>query len=382
MSGLSEAEAGRISRLIVRESMGVGRRPDGRFESVRVMFNSTDPSCVDFAQRVEQECWRVGAYAIALPYSSQRERLRHRLTPSDSLASMNPLAKALNETVDVTIFIGEQENPAWVAGLDGKMRLTAPIRQQLREILDERKVRWLFLGWPIPGTARYYGVPLSRFRRIFFNCIRESFRAKMRSVVTYYERALSHAHRVHITADDGTDLEFSVEGRPVLLDKGRITAEDVARGDVGLNIPSGEVFLAPIEDSANGVINFETAAIPGFGKVEGLRLTFKDGRVRRFKASQGEKSFTRFLDANTGDKDRIGELGVGCNPAAEYTGGCIIIDEKIYRTLHIAIGSNTGSYHGKNRASSHLDMIKNMTGGEMRVDDTPVMVKGEPAAKS
>ena len=106
---------------------------------------------------------------------------------------------------------------------------------------------------------------------------------------------------------------------------------------------------------------------------------FKKGRVVDFEADEGAENLKDFLDANTGDKDRIGEFGIGCNPGAEYTGGSIIVDEKIYGTLHIAIGNNTGSYHGKNKASSHLDLIKDMRGGVVEVDGVKVMEDGKPS---
>ena len=98
-----------------------------------------------------------------------------------------------------------------------------------------------------------------------------------------------------------------------------------------------------------------------------------------FTAKRGLENFVKFLDANSGEKDRIAELGIGCNPGAKYTNGSIIVDEKIYRTVHIAVGNNIGAYHGKNRASSHLDMIKFMDEGSLHVDGRLVMDKGQPA---
>jgi len=146
-----------------------------------------------------------------------------------------------------------------------------------------------------------------------------------------------------------------------------------------LNIPCGEVFVAPLETTANGSILFDEVAVPGFGKVTNLRLKFAEGRVVSVSADDGADRFNKFLDANTGDKDRIAELGIGCNPGAEYTGGSIIVDEKIYGTIHVAIGNNTGAYHGINKASSHLDMIKSMKQGELYVDGKLVMKDGSPA---
>jgi len=375
---LSSREMRKIAESLVTRSMRVGKRPDGRNEAVRIVYNSTDPSCEKFALMVEEECWRVGAHTLLIPYRSTRERTRYLLAPEDSLREMSPLARAIAEAVDVTMFIGEQDDPRWSSHLEDKIKLTGPIRQKLRGILDRRRVRWVYFGWPIPGAARGYGCSVKEVRRIFFNSILKSFSKEVRQLCEYYRSAFEGGEEVTVEADDGTELRFSIAGRPILVDNGVISEEDVARGDVGLNIPSGEVFLAPIETSAEGVILFDNVAIPGFGKMKGLRLEFSRGRVVDYAAEKGREVFRRFLDANTGEKDRIAELGIGCNPGAEYTGGSIIVDEKIYRTAHIAIGNNTGSYHGRNKASSHLDMIKDMRRGRIYVDGKLVMEKGEP----
>lgn len=196
--------------------------------------------------------------------------------------------------------------------------------------------------------------------------------------IKYYGDALEGKEKVRIIAD-GTDLSFAIKGRPVLLDDPTISAEDEARGDVGLSIPCGEVFVAPLETTANGVILFDRVAVPGFGRMTNLKLKFVQGRVTGASADEGADRFNKFLDANSGDKDRIAELGIGCNPGAEHTGGSIIVAEKIYGTIHLAIRDNSGSYHGINKASSHLDMIKNMKRGELYVDGRLVMKDGAPA---
>jgi aminopeptidase len=279
--------------------------------------------------------------------------------------------------MDVYMFIGEEENPTWAGGVESKVKLASPMRQRLFEIMDGRGVRWVYFGWPVAGAAKAYGVPLERFREIFFNSIRMSFSKELLDLCSYYRSALMNADQIHIESED-TELSFSIKGRPAIVDDGIISSEDKAGGDTGLNIPSGEVFIAPLETTANGVIRFPVVVIPGFGRIDGLTLTFKDGKVDDFSADSGKEKFAKFLESNTGEKDRIAELGIGCNPGAEFTNGSIIIDEKIYRTLHIAIGNNTGSYHGVNKASSHLDMIKDMRKGSLYVDGRLVMEGGEP----
>lgn len=377
MADMTKEEKRRVAKSLVDDSMSIGRRPDGRFESVSILYNGTDPTCEEFALMVEEECWRRGAYTIARRYSSSRSRLRYELTPKESLEEMDPLGKALAETMDARMFIGEDEDPSWSEGVAEKVKLTAPTRQKLYEIMDGRGVRWVYFGWPVAGAAKAYGLTVARFREIFFNSIKMSFSKELKDLCKYYKAALSGKEKVWIKSDD-TDLKLSIKGRPVIVDDGVISKEDVEVGDTGLNIPAGEVFIAPLETSAEGYITFPVVVVPGFGRIEALRLTFSKGKVVGFEAADGKERFRKFLEANTGEKDRIAELGIGTNPGAEFTNGSIIVDEKIYKTLHIAIGNNTGSYHGTNKASSHLDMIKDMAKGTLTVDGKVVMKNGMP----
>lgn len=379
MYELSPKRLREIASAFVGKSMRVGRKPNGGYESVRITYNPTDPSCERFAFAVEEECWRRGAHTLLLTHRSWRERLKHKLKPLASLSELSPIAEAIAKRVDVAIFIGEQDDPNWAGGLAEKLKAGAPARQRLRQILDRRGVRWAYFGWPIPGAAKAYGCPLKRFRRIFFRSIESTFSPRLLELCRFYARALRGGSWVRIQADDGTDLSFSIRGRPVLVDDGVISPADLRRKDVGVNIPAGEVFVAPLETTAEGEIHFDHVVIPGFGRVKGLWLRFRRGKVESFNAERGEVNLESFFRANTGEKDRIAEFGVGCNPGASYTGS-IIVDEKIFGTVHIAVGNNTGAYHGRNRASSHLDFIKDMHQGEVLVDGKPILRKGKPIA--
>jgi len=382
MSGeLSGREMGNLARNFVRRSMRIGKKRNGRYDAVRIVYNRIDSSCEKFAFKVEEECWRVGAHTLLLGYSSEREKRKYALSPEKSLREMSPFAEAVARRADTLIFIGEEDDPNWAKGLTAKIKLTAPVRVKLHEITDRRKTRWAYFGWPIPGTARAYSCSVNKFRRIFFGSIRKTFTPELIKLCKFYHDALAGKNEVRITAADGTDLNFRIKGRPVLVDDGIISNEDMARGDVGVNIPAGEVFIAPLETSADGKILFEKVAIPGFGKLEGLELKFRKGKVISYEAVRGRENFTKFLKANTGEKDSIGEFGIGTNPGAVYTGGSIIIDEKIWGTIHIAIGNNRGAYHGKNRASSHLDLIKDMRRGQVFVDGNLIMEQGKPSAE-
>jgi aminopeptidase len=377
MIDLTKEEKRKIAESMVKTSMGIGKKTSGEYESVYIRYNPTDSSCKEFAECVEDECWKVGAYTLMREYSSARSKVKYELSSVESIKQMDPLTKAIAETADIRMFIGEEDDPLWSESVANKVKLNAPNQQKLWEIMDNRCMRWIYFGWPIPGAAKGYGCPVPKFRKIFFNSIKMSFSQEMLELCKYYHSKLLCADNVRIISDD-TDLSFRVKGRPPIVDDGIISENDKKNGDIGLNIPSGEVFIAPLETTAEGNVRFPVVVIPGFGRIDGLTLTFKAGKVVSFEADEGKMRFEKFLASNTGDKDRIAELGIGCNPGAEFTGGSIIIDEKVYRTIHIAIGNNTGSFHGVNKASSHLDMIKYMEKGKLVFDGNVVMEGGLP----
>jgi aminopeptidase len=270
--------------------------------------------------------------------------------------------------------------------MEKRMLLGAPSGQKLHEMMDKKHIRWCLLGFPVKmAKKKHYIVPESKYETVYINSIRETYGKRTQKLCRHYRKALRGGDKVHITANDGTDLTFSIKGRPVLMADGIIDDQDLKDGDVGNNIPDGEAFVAPLEYSANGKIFYDYVNIPGFGHIKGgIWLHFKKGKVVKYQAKtkKGNAIFRKFLDSNTGDKDRIAELGIGTNTGAKFI-GTIIVDEKIYGTIHIAIGVNTGSYHGKNKASSHLDMIKQMKGkqGNITLDGKLIMKNGEPVGK-
>lgn len=384
---------------IIKKLMGlkygplVYRAPSGRLrakptvgEVLGLSYVNVDDRCKKIAMAIRNECWRRGCHVSVKSGNDADIKLYYKTVPEDTLTELPPFAEARARNIDATISIGDKQDTEWVKGLEKRLLLGAPSGQKLYDILDKRETRWCGVGFPVGlKKKRFYLVPKKTYEKVYIESIKETYSKRTRKLCRYYHNALKGGDRIHITAGDGTDLTFSIKGRPALIDDGAIDDEDMRRGDVGLNIPSGEAFLAPLEHSANGRIFFDFVNIPGFGHIKGgLWITFRNGKVVKYEAKsrKGNRIFRKFLDSNTGEKDRIAELGIGTNRAARFI-GTIIVDEKIYGTIHIAIGNNTGAYHGKNRASSHLDMIKQMKGrnGNFTVDGKLVMKNGEPVGK-
>jgi len=347
-------------------------------EAVRVKYTEDDKRCVQLAKLVQEECWRLGAHASIQPVSDADAKRELQLSKEESLVELPPLSEAIAENIDATIFIGYDQDPYWSSGLEEKLLLTSSASMRMHEILDKRRVRWCLAGYPAEMKSDAYEIPKEEYELIFMDSIKETFSDEVKRLCDYYRKSLEGGDIVRIKAEDGTDLSFSIKGRPILVADGVIDDNDMEKGDVGLNIPDGEVFLAPLEHSANGQILFDYVSISGMGLVRDIRLTFKEGKATAWEGDKrSEEIFGKFLDSNTGEKDRIAELGIGTNPKAKFT-GATLIDEKIFGSIHIAIGNNQGAYHGKNKASSHQDMIKLMHKGTMSVDGKEVMRNGNP----
>ncbi len=162
-----------------------------------------------------------------------------------------------------------------------------------------------------------------------------------------------------------TDLRLSLAGRHGAVDDGHI------------NMPGGEIFYSPLEDSAEGEITF--CRVPGL--LLGQRGPRRPSRLRRgcvveASAASGEEFLLATLDTDPGAR-RLGELGIGCNPAIQRFTRNIGFDEKIDGTVHLALGNSYAATGGTNRSAIHWDIVKDLrTGGQLYADGELVQADG------
>jgi aminopeptidase len=142
-------------------------------------------------------------------------------------------------------------------------------------------------------------------------------------------------------------------------------------------MPGGEVFYSPLEDSANGVIEFlEFPAVFYGTEVEGVRLAFADGRVVDASARTNEDFLIQTLDTDEGAR-KLGELGIGCNPRIQRFMKNVGFDEKIDGTVHLALGKSYTFIGGTNESAIHWDIVKDLRrAGRIHVDGRLVQENG------
>lgn len=178
-------------------------------------------------------------------------------------------------------------------------------------------------------------------------------------------KTLNKARNMRFVGED-TDLRLSVEGRKWLNCDGHV------------NMPDGEVFTTPIENSAEGQIRFTYPGIEMGREVENITLTFKDGEVVKARAEKGENFLKEIIRTDEGAK-RIGEIAVGTNTGIDRFTKNMLFDEKMGHCIHLALGFSPVSQEtgGKNQSSIHWDLLKDMRTGEIYADDELVYQKGK-----
>jgi aminopeptidase len=284
------------------------------------------------------------------------------------LDEISDLALAEAKGVDANLGITATSDVRELVGVDpAKITRLARARRPLREAI--MKKRWCSTLWPTEALAGQAGMSLAEYqafvsRALFLNQpdpVRSwgglrTFQAKL------IER-LQSARDVRIEAD-GTDLTLRVAGRTWVNSDGR------------RNMPSGEVFTGPHENSANGRIRFTVRSAPEGVDVDGVELEFADGEVVSARADTGEEYLRRALETDGGAKF-LGELGIGTNFGIDRPTGTILFDEKIGGTVHLALGRSYPETGGKNASALHWDLICDLrAGGRLTADGDVLMLDG------
>ena len=336
---------------------------------------SLNPQYEEFSKRIADEVRKLGAHAKISNTKTDDVIRYYKYATKESCAEAPEPFMSLSAKTDV--YIGcTTDSVNWKEKVErGKLRAGAPAAMLRRMLCQKYGQRWVLIGLPFKQVAKEYRVPYSKFSKVLFESLRESFSQRTKNLVDFYAKKLSNK-RVRITADDGTDLRLRC--RRMLKDAGELDPKDPT--DKGLNLPTGEAFTAPVENQTSGRIFFKRISPHGYGTIDNIWLEFEKGRLVGYKTSpKGMRIFKKLLDENTGGKLIAGELGIGCNRKAKFLNGFIIVDEKIFGSIHLAIGENVG-YGGNNRSSLHFDMVKDMLSCEGRiwVGKKPVMDKGLP----
>jgi aminopeptidase len=284
------------------------------------------------------------------------------------LDDISDLALAEAKGADANLGITATADVRELVGVDpARITRLARARRPLREAI--MKKRWCSTLWPTEALAGQAGMPLAEYEafvsRALFLDQPDPVRSwgGLRTFQAKLIERLKSARDVRIEAD-GTDLTLRVAGRTWVNSDGK------------RNMPSGEVFTGPHENSANGRIRFTVRSAPEGVDVDGVELEFADGEVVSARADTGGEYLQRALETDGGAKF-LGELGIGTNFGIDRPTGTILFDEKIGGTVHLALGRSYPETGGKNASALHWDLICDLrAGGRLTADGDVLMLDG------
>lgn len=226
------------------------------------------------------------------------------------------------------------------------------------------KTKWVVLRYPSPAMAQSANMSTEAFEDFYFNVCNLDY-SKMSKAMKPLVELLEKTDRVHIKGV-GTDLRFSIKGLPAIECSGQV------------NIPDGEVFTAPVKNSVNGVITYNTPAVYEGYTYENIRLEFKDGKIVNATANNTEK-INHVFDTDEGAR-YVGEFAIGVNPYIETPMKDTLFDEKIMGSIHFTPGSSYDECNNGNKSAIHWDLVYIQTakygGGEVYFDDRLVRKDG------
>ncbi|HZT44772.1 MAG TPA: aminopeptidase [Gaiellaceae bacterium] len=285
------------------------------------------------------------------------------LAPEELVAELSPIDVYASDHMDARITMEAPDNARGAAALTPERRALARRASApfFRRTMTH-EIPWVSCQFPTNALAQEAGMRLADFEDFFYGACLRDWDEEARSMQRLNER-FDAAEQVRIVGED-TDLKLSLAGRKGEVDGGFT------------NMPGGEFFFAPVEDSAEGTILFDIPTELDGGAVDRIRLTFRSGRVEDAHAEQGEETLLAALAMDDGARF-VGELGIGCNEGITRPARNILFDEKMAGTIHMALGQSYTHIGGKNVSSLHWDLIKDLRqGGRIELDGEVVQENG------
>lgn len=329
------------------------------------------------AEPLIREVYRAALKAGAMPIVDMAFREKGKIfmeeAEGDQLRFVSPSYKQAMESYEAYLYIrapfnlkGEGEkNPEKSKIIKEVM---APISKTYFERTATRALKRNLCQYPTMAAAQNAGMSLEDYEQFVFGAchlFKEDPMQEWLGVRKFQQQIVDvlNSRETVRYKGEGIDISFSTKGRTWINSDGQT------------NMPSGEVYTSPVEDSVNGVINFSYPAVYMGEEVEDVTLWVKDGLVEKWEARQG-KAFLDKIFEMEGTR-RFGEAAIGTNYNINRFTKNILFDEKIGGTVHMAIGQSYLQTGGKNQSAIHWDMIGNMmNGGEIYADDEKIYDSG------
>ncbi len=278
---------------------------------------------------------------------------------------------ARNFECQVSIISSSHAKP--LIGVDPeRLKISSGARKKLTEIFMERhakkELRWNVTIYPTMALAQEAGMGPIEFEEFVYRaCMVDEGDS-----VERWRRKAGEQERIAQTLNKVDELRFKSPDMDLVV---KVGGRRWINDDGHYNMPAGEVFTGPVEDSAEGYVRFSYPAVWRGIEVEDVRLTFRRGEVVEARAGKGEEHLRKLLETDEGAR-RLGELAFGLNYNITRHTKLILFDEKIGGTIHMALGASYPDTGGRNKSAIHWDLIADMSRGKVYADGDLIYENG------
>ena len=345
-----------LGQLMVHHSTAV--KPNDR-----VMIAMSEVETYPLVHAICEAAIKAGAYPQVQFLSESLRNLALRYGNAEQLSWVPEIEAYGMEWADVYFGLRGGYNLYEHAGIPAERLAANQLAVGQTSALRWQKTRWCLARVPNTAFAQQAETDLETITDMFFNACFIDWKAEAEQWWAQAD-ALNQGGLVRVVGRE-TDLTFSVEGRKWLVFDGRI------------NMPDGEIFTAPVNETLNGTIYFEFPGVLGGRLVYDIRLRWKDGRLVEASSSTHQDYLHQMLQSDEGSS-LLGEFAFGVNPHVDRFCKDTLIDEKIGGTIHIALGRAYPECGGTNQSAIHWDIVKDMRReGAVYLDGKAILEHGK-----
>ncbi len=354
-----DARVAKLAQVLVQYSVAV--RPD---DKVYIQGSSLAEPLL---KAVFVETLKAGGFPFVRAQLPGVDELFYRHASDEQLRHVAPPSRLLYETYDVMISLSAPANTKELTQVDpGKLTASKQASRELFTTFMRRaasgELRWVGTLYPTAALAQDAEMGLVEYEDFVFGaCLPDpedpvrhwrEVSARQAKLVDW----LKGKKTLRVEAPD-VDLQMSIAGRTFVNCDGK------------RNMPDGEIFTGPVEDSVEGHVKFSYPTVYDGRRCDNVELWFEKGRVARARAEKGDEFLQKTLDVDAGARC-VGEFAIGTNKGVTRATGNTLYDEKIAGSFHMALGAGMPETGSRNESGIHWDLVCDlMNGGRIWVDD-------------
>lgn len=333
-------------------------------EKVLINCNGTAP--IPLVKAIIKEVYNVGAYPfVEIRTNSVERELLMGMTKEQAEIEAKYACEKM-KGMDAFIGVRGEENGAELYDVPSE-KLEINNKYYQHPVHHEIRVphtKWVVMRYPCASMAQSAGMSMEAFEDYYFNVCNLDY-SKMSKAMDSLVELMNKTDKVRITGKN-TDISFSIKNIPAIKCAGEC------------NIPDGEVYTAPVKDSINGVITYNTPSEYDGFTFENVSLTFENGKIVKATANDTER-VNKVFDTDDGAR-YVGEFAIGVNPYITKPMNNILFDEKIMGSIHFTPGNCYDDAPNGNKSAIHWDLVFIQTpeygGGEIYFDDVLIRKDG------